>query len=633
MLNFVEANEHGEKRKINVIAPEGKIASIVAEETKDWRDNYKIKNFTLYYGEDEWHRPEKRFYAETVAEAKIKAREWYNAEIHTAAGVKYLPSFDSEFYPTPSGLAGKMANFVDWKNVHTVLEPSAGKGDLCDCVKRYCEIERYGKRMKGRVRIDTIDTIECDENLRLILKQKGYRVIGDDFLDYRTNKRYDLIIMNPPFSNGDEHLLKAIDLQSNGGQIVCVLNAETIRNPYTKRRKVLKEKLADYNARIEFFEGAFKHSERPADVEVAVVYINIPVAASNGSDVFNRMRKSVEEDFGTYSADALVSGTDIQMLIKEYNMEVKTGIEIMRIWAAAAPYLMSSNDKSDKYAKPLISLNVAGHETEKVNNEVVNSYLKRVREKYWREFLDRPQLRGKLTSKMRDDYNSKVEELADYEFDAHNVMQVVMDISSQLQSGVEQSVLDLFDTLSAEYSYFDENQKNIHYYNGWKTNKAHKVSMRAILPINGCYADNWHDEKLDEYKVVGVIEDLERAMNFLDTGKTSFHANARMEVRRANGMGKTKCDFTYFEATFYKKGTCHIKFHEDASHIIDRLNIFAGRKKNWLPPTYGKVHYEEMNDDERRVIDEFQGKDEYNKVVNSPNEYILDVGTVALLNA
>ena len=35
--------------------------------------------------------------------------------------------------------------------------------------------------------------------------------------------------MNPPFSNGDKHLLKALKMQEKGGAIICLLNAETIR--------------------------------------------------------------------------------------------------------------------------------------------------------------------------------------------------------------------------------------------------------------------------------------------------------------------------------------------------------------------------------------------------------------------
>ena len=36
----------------------------------------------------------------------------------------------SEFYPTPENLIEKMLSGIDWNYIHTILEPSAGKGDI-----------------------------------------------------------------------------------------------------------------------------------------------------------------------------------------------------------------------------------------------------------------------------------------------------------------------------------------------------------------------------------------------------------------------------------------------------------------------------------------------------------------------
>ena len=36
----------------------------------------------------------------------------------------------SEFYPTPQSLVEKMLQGIDWAYIHTILEPSAGKGDI-----------------------------------------------------------------------------------------------------------------------------------------------------------------------------------------------------------------------------------------------------------------------------------------------------------------------------------------------------------------------------------------------------------------------------------------------------------------------------------------------------------------------
>lgn len=59
--------------------------------------------------------------------------------------------------------------------------------------------------------------------------------------------------MNPPFNKGDQHLLKAMELmKGTGGQIICILNAETIKNPYSLYRQDLKNKLEKYEAEIEY---------------------------------------------------------------------------------------------------------------------------------------------------------------------------------------------------------------------------------------------------------------------------------------------------------------------------------------------------------------------------------------------
>jgi len=41
-----------------------------------------------------------------------------------------------EFYPTPIRLIDKMLSGIDFKLINTVLEPSAGKGDIVNEVNR-----------------------------------------------------------------------------------------------------------------------------------------------------------------------------------------------------------------------------------------------------------------------------------------------------------------------------------------------------------------------------------------------------------------------------------------------------------------------------------------------------------------
>lgn len=593
-------------------------------------------NPSSYYGKNEYivsattgddDRGDYLGRASTIAGAKKKIRDWYSdhsaavtaaAANSRAADLRRLPSFDnSGFYPTPSKLAGKMLSCVDWATVFSILEPSAGKGDLADAVSRFVNDIRNSRRVFIHQREPYIDCIERDSDLAALLRGKGLLVVHDDFLTFHTRKQYDLCIMNPPFDNGDEHLLHALSLMERGGQIVCLLNAETIRNPYTNRRKVLVQNLREHNARIEFIENAFAHAQRPTDVEIALVYVNIP-KKEIPSDILSSLRRASENSTeNSEQATDLASADWLQNMIDGYNFEAALGEKLINEFAALRPYM----DPGKDHGEPLLSLKVGSRNTGN-NASMLNAYLYGLRAKYWGNLLRRPELTEKMTSAMQQDYNSKVESLSEYDFSRYNIETVMREIAHQLSRGVEESILDLFEKFSAKHSWYPESENNIHYYNGWATNKAHKVGMKVIIPANGCCADKWRNEKLDTYRVNSLISDLERAMNYLDRGETSFRMPVDRAVRIANMNDMNKADFTYFTCTFYKKGTCHIKFKPEASRIIDRLNIFAGQKKNWLPPTYGKKHYADMTAEEQAVIDDFQGADSYEKTIADPSMLI-----------
>ena len=111
-----------------------------------------------------------------------------------------------DFYPTDTKTIEKLLDGIDYRMVNTFLEPSCGDGSIVDYVRKKCESINSNRR----THID-IDCIEIDPNLRHILQGKNYRVIADDFLHFHTLKAYDLIAMNPPFSNQEYHIKKAID--------------------------------------------------------------------------------------------------------------------------------------------------------------------------------------------------------------------------------------------------------------------------------------------------------------------------------------------------------------------------------------------------------------------------------------
>ena len=75
---------------------------------------------------------------------------------------------NKDFYPTPQNLIDKMLSDIDFSMIKSILEPSAGKGDIVEALKKKEEIRSYGY---NKYQFD-IDCIEMDQNLQHILKGK-----------------------------------------------------------------------------------------------------------------------------------------------------------------------------------------------------------------------------------------------------------------------------------------------------------------------------------------------------------------------------------------------------------------------------------------------------------------------------
>jgi len=566
-------------------------------------------------------------------------REPGEPEHHTIEHTKALPSeaslslllavMDDEgksgFYPTPVTLAEEMLAAVNWDLVDTILEPSAGKGDLVDAIAKKYEHKFYGNRRPD------VDCVEINPDLQLILKGKGYRVVHDDFLSYHTLKRYSLIIMNPPFEYGAEHLMHALDLQKRGGQIVCLLNAETLNNPYTKLRKLLAEQLNRYDARITYYEDSFAEAQRQTGVTVAMVYVNIP-AVKDESDIYKRMERAydIKEETEQEEEHLAPSGT-IERMIREYQIETAAGVELIRQYMAFAPYMQDSKDPDKRYASQILELKINGHShLVKNSRDTLNEYLRLTRYKYWAAVLDNREFVGKLTSDMQKEYHDRLVSLCDYEFSEFNIRQLLADINVNIFRGVEESIEKIFEQLTAQHTWYPECKNNIHYYNGWASNKAHKVNKKVIIPSYGLFSDwKWSTETFRVHEAYNHLADIEKCFNYLD-GHTTAEVNLMTALEAANAAGQTKnihCKF--FDVTFYKKGTTHIRFTNE--RLLEKFNIYCSRHKGWLPPTYGKARYEDMDREAQSVIDEFQGKEAYEAVMREQAYYITSAAQMLAL--
>lgn len=552
-------------------------------------------------------------------------------------------------YPTPLPLAQRLLEGIHWQDVETVLEPSAGTGNLVYALTTIPELGRHNDCNP----LD-VDMIEIDPGVRGILAdrfseaaeqalrqrseamrdaylqkaranedvkeaEKAWRdasnqyygfqrihpkIVHDDFRTFSSRKKYDLIIMNPPFENGDAHLLKAIQMQERyGGQIRCILNAETVRNPYTNRRKVLADKLQTLHAEVTFEKGFFEDAERKSDVEIAVISVNLPVPCHE-SEIFSRMKAAQDiEDDGEASVKDLVENDFVKQIIKRYELECDLGCDLIREYNALAPYIQDSYQS--EYAQPIIRLAVASDHAS-YGPPAVNDYIKAVRKKYWTVLFQHPKFVSQLTSQMADDLRGRVRDFCSYDFTEYNIRVLMAEVNAKILDGIQKAILELFETLTAKHAYYPECSGNIHYFNGWCSNKAHKIANKVVLPVNGIFAvHSWESAAFNVNTAYAKLSDMERVLNYLD-GDMTAPVNLVWQLKLASQNGQTKnLHLKYFDISFYKKGTMHVRFTCPA--LLDRFNIYCARNKSWLPPCYGQKTYQQMDTEERAVVDAFHG--------------------------
>lgn len=549
---------------------------------------------------------------------------------------------ENGFFPTPPEVAELLLADLDWCYIYDVLEPSAGKGNLVFAVaQKYWEL--HGNKWGDISTRVNVECIEFDPYLRTVLQyefggqrldelwdavprdQRGYelklkypelakeihprrainfRIVHDDFLTCDTRKAYHLIVMNPPFSNGDAHLLKAIQMQERyGGMIRCILNAETLLNPYTNQRKVLKKKLEQYEAEVSFHDNAFSHAERKTDARIAIIKINIPVP-KHDSTIYDRLKKAAEvNSVPVGEVHDLTIADFMTQIITNYNVEVDAGLELIREYEALKPYILTSMQTTGNTPSSILSLSVSGSKSYYLST---NDYVKAVRRKYWEALFTNKKFVGTLTTNIRDKYYQMVDKMQEYDFTLYNIQQIAAEMNAEMCKGIQDTIVALFDRMTVEHSWYPECSQNVHYFNGWKTNQAHKIGMKVILPVNDMFSVySWERDKLNARNAENTISDIEKVFDYLD-GNMTAPVDLHSVIDSAVQTGTTKnMQCKYFTLTVYKKGTMHLKFNNQK--LVDRFNIYCCQKKGWLPPSYGKASYTDMDQESRAVVDGFDG--------------------------
>ena len=125
---------------------------------------------------------------------------------------------------------------------------------------------------------------------------------------------------------------------------------------------------------------------------------------------------------------------------------------------------------------------------------------------------------------------------------------------------------------------------------------------------------------MEIYRVRGRLSDIEKAMNYLDCGRTEDSGMAnKLEVAQVRGL-TSNIDTKYFTVTLYKKGTAHLTFKD--LDLLKKFNLYCGKKLNWLPDNYGEKPYEDLTAEEKAVADSFEGKESYQDTFKNKQFYL-----------
>lgn len=469
-----------------------------------------------------------------------------------------------QFYPTPRALAEKAIAKFKSHNYRRILEPQAGRGDLLSPLLDKWS-DHYSSNHPAK-----IDCIEIDLDNQAILRSKGLNVIDSDFLAYDGAAMFSHVLMNPPFSSGDEHLIKAFNLLVDG-ELVAILNSETIRNPHTAKRKLICKWIQEHGS-VEFLSEAFldPDTQRKTSVEIALIWLQ------KTFDVKTNFTNGLEFEH--------VTGLDYQDK-NSIALRQNTISNAVAVFNAAVQSLKTAeiaHEEADYYARllgrPLNELHKTTQDGDSVAiQERFNKGYDDLKKRAWTNVLHSTEFDKYLSSKAYQRLTTEFEEIAKLSFTESNIRGFLIGLVNNQGDMNIQMLLDCFDEIT---KYRPDNRA---YYKGWKSNEKHRqlayrVKMtRFIIPVRNSYGlgPSWEDLK--------KLQDFDKTFAMLDGKAQCNYGLYDLFQAMPNDLKHSQRMTTdYFDVRWYRQaGTVH--FYPRSRDLIDRLNRMVGRQRHWLP--------------------------------------------------
>jgi hypothetical protein len=435
--------------------------------------------------------------------------------------------FNPEFYPTPPEIISLMLEGYNFKN-KTVLEPSAGRGDIVDALK-----------------LEGATVISCEKNTDLaqIVKSKS-EFLKADFLQVTREEisHINFIVMNPPFSNADEHILHAWEVAPAGCVIIALMNSETLKNAYSTRRKELKNKVEGFGISQNLGQ-CFKTADRQTDVNITLVRLSKP--ADNYKTEFEGFFLEDEEE--EPQENGIMSYNFIRDIVNRY-------VEAVKIFDKQLTAAVEMNRLTASFYSSSIALSIKEGDKDFTRE----NYKKDLQKNAWKYIFNMMNLNKYATRGLKEDINKFVEQQQNIPFTMKNIYKMLEIVIGTAGQRIDKAIIEVFDKITYHHS---ENRHNV---KGWKTNSHFLVGKKFILPyaISPAKEYGYTLEYYHSLKIYDFIGDLEKALCFITGDNWDKIQGVDNKIR---SLGKTCLYGDWHESHFFKfkgfkNGNIHFEY-------------------------------------------------------------------------
>ncbi len=482
-----------------------------------------------------------------------------------------------QFYPTPPDITLELlAPFmqIGTNGLHklpagwNIIDPTCGHGDML------ATISDHAQDMEDRYRTKLFGVEIATENAAVARSRVNRSaIIHADIRHWKPDQHFNLWVMNPPFRNGAELLLRVWEIAGAGAQIACILNAENLVAPKTAKQQellTLIRTLSETNqARVVGAGKPFKHALRTTDAECVYVYLSKP----EGKTTANWEAVDFEQAEPTTPAqNQTVTGTELIRSVAHGRPDAAAAI------VAAHERCLAITAERDRLWHELTkiyrAIGLSGNPT--TGEETTAAF--------WNYIFDATQVGRRATSKFRQEFDEQRAKQQAMAFSQANITELLLTFLNYEQDYIDQAIKNAFlEIIGLDTSNASPDRR-------WVTNKGNRLNAKMIVPWwslwdNGgntwrTYYDREKPEKLDDLdKAIAALEaipydqivPISRAIDL----QIEYLNNHRQIDHRT-----VRCRSTFFTVQFFKRGTIHLWWRD--LDMLDRFNLAAARAFRWL---------------------------------------------------